>query len=459
MYEILSLFSVLYPHLSTTTVRQFSRVVLGLLAMTGRVSMRNISRWTSAGGSYRTVQRFFNTVIPWGTVYWVFFRTYLLDRESTYILAGDETIVSKSGQSTYGLSPTYGLSRFFSSGHGKTIPSLAFFGLSLVSVKERRCYPMIMEQIVRGDTCSPGPPETSQPRDTTQTPVPKRKRGRPKGSRNRNKTEVELSDTLKQIQTLMKALLKRIDALIPLCYLVLDGYFGHNNALQMTKQCGLELISKLRVNTVSLYFPATGFPYAGRGRPRLYGQRFNPQHIDPKWRISRQTHANITTEVYQAKLHHKKFPDPLNVVCILKTHLPTEKKSHVLLFSSDLALDAETLIDSYALRFQIEFNFRDAKQYWGLEDFMNVNKTPVNNAANLSMFMVNVSAKLLAPLRLEHSECSVLDLKAGYRGMKYLQETLKMLPQKPEPIVIDQIAERLGSIGAIHYTSPQIRPG
>ena len=113
MYDILSLLSVLYPHLSTTTVRQFSRVVFGLLAMTGQVTLLNISRWTSEGGSYRTVQRFFNTVIPWAllnqTVYWVFFRTYLLNRESTYILAGDETIVSKSGQSTYGLS------RFFSS--------------------------------------------------------------------------------------------------------------------------------------------------------------------------------------------------------------------------------------------------------------------------------------------------------------------------------------------------------
>ena len=147
------------------------------------------------------------------------------------------------------------------------------------------------------------------------------------------------------------------------------------------------------------------------------------------------------------------------MVCILKTQLMTQRKSHVLLFSSDLALDAETLIDSYALRFQIEFNFRDAKQFWGLEDFMNVNKTPVNNAANFSMFMVNVSAKLLAPLRLEHSELSVLDLKAHYRGLKYLRETLKILPQKPDPIVIDNLAEHLGAIGAIHYTSPQIRPG
>ena len=451
MYDILSVFSVLYPHLSTTTVRQFSRVVLGLLAMTGRVSMRNISRWTSAGGSYRTIQRFFNTVIPWGTVYWVFFRTYLLDRESTYILAGDETTVSKSGQSTYGLS------RFFSSVYGKTIPSLAFLSLSLVSVKERRSYPLVMEQIVRKETCGlRSPPETSEPRDTPQTPAPERNRGRPKGSRNRNKTEVHLSDTLKHLQTLIKALLRRIDDLIPVRYLVLDGYFGHNAALQMTQQCGLALISKLRVNT-DLYFPST-LSYAGRGRPCIYGQRFNPQQIDTKYRVSTETQGNITTEVYQvSKLRHKKFPDPLNVVCILKTHLLTEKKSHVLLFSSDLAVDAEKMIDYYALRFQLEFNFRDAKQFWGLEDFMKVNKTPVNNAANLSMFMVNVSAKLLAPLRLEHSKWSVLDLKARYRGVKYLHETLKILPQKPDPIVIDKIAERLGSIGeTIHHTPSQL---
>ena len=63
---------------------------------------------------------------------------------------------------------------------------------------------------------------------------------------------------------------------------------------------------------------------------------------------------------------------------------------------SSESLNAEKMI-VYALRFQIEFNFRDAKQFWGLEDFMNVNKTPVNNAANLSMFRVNVSANFSNP--------------------------------------------------------------
>ncbi len=71
--------------------------------------------------------------------------------------------------------------------------------------------------------------------------------------------------------------------------------------------------------------------------------------------------------------------------------------------------------------FQLEFNFREvSKQYCGLEEFMNVNKAPVNNTANLSMFIVNVSAKLLVPLRLESPDFSVLNLKARYRGLKYL---------------------------------------
>jgi len=52
-----------------------------------------------------------------------------------------------------------------------------------------------------------------------------------------------------------------------------------------------------------------------------------------------------------------------------------------------LTLPYDQLIDYYRLRFQIEFNFRDAKQFWGLEDFMNVTQTAVTNAANLALFM------------------------------------------------------------------------
>ena len=129
------------------------------------------------------------------------------------------------------------------------------------------------------------------------------------------------------------------------------------------------------------------------------------------------------------------------------------------MFSTDLELDAEKMIDYYSLHFHIEFNFRDAKQYWGLKGFMNVSKTPVNTAANLSMFMVNVSAKLIEKYRCQNPEYSVLDLKSHYRDLKYIHEILKILPQKPEPIVIQKISQRLSSIGAIHNMQANLNPG
>ena len=97
MSEIVPLFAVFSGHLSTTTLRQFCRIVFGVLAMTGGVTMRNISRWTTQGGSYRTVQRFFNTLLPWQTLYSVFFQTHLFDPDDVYLLAGDETVVPKIG--------------------------------------------------------------------------------------------------------------------------------------------------------------------------------------------------------------------------------------------------------------------------------------------------------------------------------------------------------------------------
>lgn len=71
------------------------------------------------------------------------------------------------------------------------------------------------------------------------------------------------------------------------------------------------------------------------------------------------------THTYQATLLHKEFAQPLNVVILVKTNLKTNARSHIILFYSDLTLSDEKIVDYYKLRFQIEFNFRDAKQFWG----------------------------------------------------------------------------------------------
>jgi putative transposase len=125
----------------------------------------------------------------------------------------------------------------------------------------------------------------------------------------------------------------------------------------------------------------------------------------------------------------------LHVVIMVQTNLRTQAQAHVILFSSDLELTSMPLVDDYGLRCQIECNFRDAKQYWGLEDFMNVTPTGVTHAANLALFMVNVAYRLRADMHQPAPDSSVLDLKADGRGYTYVEETIPMLPEQPEPVV------------------------
>ena len=113
---------------------------------------------------------------------------------------------------------------------------------------------------------------------------------------------------------------------------------------------------------------------------------------------------------------------------IVKTHRVTKRRGHVVLFSSDLALEALTLIDYYSLRFQIEFEFRDAKQHFGLSDFVCVSQNSVQNAVGLSFFVGNLSRHLLDGLQQSFPEAGVIYLKSYYRGRRYATETLKSLP-------------------------------
>jgi hypothetical protein len=399
--------------------------------------MLGISRWTEKGGSYRTIQRFYNTAIVWVKVNWFFIRHHLLATAGPILIGGDETVATKSGQKTYGLD------RFFSSLYGQPVPGLSFFSLSLLSVNERTSYPVMMEQVIKEAAEKPDKKGSAK-----KVKKQAKKRGRPKGSQNKNRREVVLKPYLVHIQTMLKKLLALIGADLTVIYCVLDGAFGNNNALQMVRQCSLHLISKLR-GDAALYFPYDG-PQKKRGANKKYGDKLNYNHIPDQYLKETTVTDGIRTNIYQMTLWHKLFPNLLNVVVMVKTNLKTGVQAHVVLFSSDLDLTYDKLIDYYRLRFQIEFNFRDAKQFWGLEDFMNVNQRPVYNAANLSVFMVNVSQVLIRHLRPSCPTFSVNDLKAHFRGRKYVVETLKLLPQRPEPIFIDQIFANIAQIGSIN---------
>jgi putative transposase len=436
--NIIAQMACLAPYVTRKTLRQMAVIVTAILAMTGRITMLGISRWTEKGGSYRTVQRFFNTAMPWALLFWVFFRTHLYRAGDPYILAGDECVVPKAGKHTHGLD------RFFSSLYGKPIPGLAFFALALINTRTRQSYPVQVEQMLK-DECGKHASRTKKaPKKRQQKAGSKRPPGRPKGSRNRDKTKVNLIPELQLIQNMVRKQLLLINGWLRVPYLVLDGHFGHNNALQMVRQCGLQLISKLRSDS-ALYFQ-----YQGPNKKRKYGDKVNYEQLPERHLRASETEGNIRTDYYQAVMLHKLFAQPLNVVIIVKTHLKTGARAHVVLFSSDLDLTYAQLVDYYRLRFQIEFNFRDAKQHWGLDDFMNIKETPVTNAANLSLFMVNVAHCLLGDIRQRRPHAGVLDLKAFFCGRRYVNATIELLPEKPDPISLGHIYDQITALGSIH---------
>jgi putative transposase len=447
MTDIIVLLACFDQCVDKTTARQLSCIVQALLTMTGRVTMLGISRWAERGGSYRTVQRFFAKTLPWASMIWLFVRHHLLQADHEYVLAGDETVVTKAGKQTHGLD------RFFSSIYGRPVPGLAFFALSLVSVSERRSYPVLVEQRIRSE---------EEKRQSRAKAKPKKRasgtkqRGRPKGSKNKDKTLIEWTPELLLIREMLQKLVGFLAGAYCVSYLVLDGHFGNNNAMQMVLQStSLHLVSKLR-NDAALYFEYEG-PQKRFGPRRRYGAKVDYRAIPDKYQVAAYQGEQIETQIYQATLLHKQFASPLNVVIIVKTNRVSGARAHVVLFSSDLTLAYDRLIDYYQLRFQLEFNFRDAKQFWGLEDFMNVKQTPLTNAVNLAFFMVNLSHYLLRQMRQDDPDAGILDLKTFFRGRRYAIETLNLLPEPPSSFISSQIVRIVAALGSIHRQSAALK--
>lgn len=377
--------------------------------------MLGLSRWSEEGGSYRTITRFFSSKIDWSSINWFFMKEHLVSKEKVYLMAGDEVVVSKSGKKSYGLD------RFYSSIINKPIKSLAFLNLSLIDVEKRVAYPLATEQIIKenADGCI---------------------------KYKKSNKESNSSTYLEFVKSTINSTLGMINGHIKVDYFLFDGAMGYDEAVEMVKECGINIISKLRKDSL-LCFPDIK-PYQGRGRPRKYGEDINYNNLPKEHLKETTTDKNIVTKIYQMKMLHRKFTHPLNVVIIKKFNTQTKKSAQVTLFSSDLDLAYDKIIDYYSLRFQIEFVFRDAKQYWGMEDFMNINQNPINNWANLSTFMVNFSHALRQNIKMK--EMSILDLKAHYHGLKYLKKVFMLLPDFLDTHLIQRLELEVSNLGAIH---------
>ena len=238
---------------------------------------------------------------------------------------------------------------------------------------------------------------------------------------------------------------------MPLFYFVGDGYYGNRSGCKVCIDNKLDLISTLRKNA-GLYFNYTGIQKS-RGRKKKYGQRVDYTNLSYNHLVYEDSTEEWATYIYQIKAWNKRIPYYLlNVVVLVAYDKVADRWARQLYFSTDLTLDYQTLMNYYHLRAQIELNFRDAKQYFGLSDFKNITKRTVTNAIGLSFLMVNISKVLLERYETLSGDknLSIQDLKAYFRGIKYVEEVIKNIQNGQDFIFNDADYLEIAKVGAVN---------
>ncbi len=106
----------------------------------------------------------------------------------------------------------------------------------------------------------------------------------------------------------------------------------------------------------------------------------------PNWIDIGQHPKYPSIDVYTQTLNSAHFKRNLKVVLLYNT----KKDKYVLLASTDLYLSALNIVQYYGLRFQIEFLFRDAKQFTGLTHCQARDYDKLDFHFNMSMSALNV---------------------------------------------------------------------
>ena len=159
------------------------------------------------------------------------------------------------------------------------------------------------------------------------------------------------------------------------------SYYTKEKFIHPVTEQGLHIVGKLRIDA-DMWWPYEG-RYKGKGRPRRYDGKITFSKDTERFEYIGETSQKA--EIYTAIVWLKMIKQKIRIV-MLKF-----KDKHVLLYSTDIALDANKIIYYYKTRFQIEFLFRDARQHTGLTHCQSRSKKAIHTQINASLTALNLT--------------------------------------------------------------------
>lgn len=196
-------------------------------------------------------------------------------------------------------------------------------------------------------------------------------------------------------------------------YVVVDAYFSKEPFVSAMVNNEFEVVSRLRTDAYLQYL-FTGVQKKGRGRPRKFDGKIDYNNLDMNhFTLIEQTQDY---KVLNACVHSKSLKRLINLVIVFTKR--KGKWSYKLYFSTDLDLSWELLLNYYRTRFQIEFIYRDAKQFTGLHDCQARSENKLDFHFNTSLSTINI-AKIthwLSIPKQDRPAFSMADIKTMYHN-------------------------------------------
>ena len=167
-------------------------------------------------------------------------------------------------------------------------------------------------------------------------------------------------------------------------YLAVDGYFAKKEFINpIMNQTDLQVIGKMRCDA-NLYYVYRGESTGLRGRPKTLDGKIKMQQID-KRRI-KCCYQDDERKIYEGIVYSKTLKRKIKLA-----YIEQNDGSYAVLFSTDLNLDGQTIYVYYKSRYQIEFLFRDAKQFTGLTQCQARSESKMHFHFNTSLTTVSIA--------------------------------------------------------------------
>lgn len=250
----------------------------------------------------------------------------------------------------------------------------------------------------------------------------------------RLKDELSLYEWYAKVLNDDKADIQRISNVI-----VADTAFSKRTFVDKVLPEGYHVVSRLR-NDAVLHYQWTEGPTGKPGRPREKGDRIDFSSLD----MSKATRLGIDPadgEAFHMKAHCKSLG---RVVSLVVLYLP--KGGYRLFFCTDSDMAAIDVYDYYRTRFQIEFNYRDAKQFTGLNDCQARDARKLDFAFNASFAAVNLAKTVR---RQVNPALSVGRMKSLMVNAHYLMRIIRVFGKESHMTLNTKLVKDLFGAAAI----------